>query len=72
MALPCWNPDVPLTTFQQRQLADTAAYAARVYRMLGDDAAAQTILLRARSIALRLDTSGSLLGRIDRLATPGR
>jgi tetratricopeptide (TPR) repeat protein len=72
MALPCWNPDEPLTTFQQRQLADTAAYSARAYRMIGDDAAADAILLRARSIALRLDTSGSLLERIERLATPVR
>jgi tetratricopeptide (TPR) repeat protein len=72
MALPCWNPEEPLTTFQQRQLADTAAYSARVYRMLGDNAAADPILLRARSIALRLDTSGGLLERIERLATPER
>lgn len=70
MALSCWKPDEALSTLQRRQLADTAAYAARVYRMLGDAAAAQTTLLKARSLALRLDESGSLIDRMERLATP--
>jgi tetratricopeptide (TPR) repeat protein len=72
MKLPCWNSDQPLTQSQRRRMAETAAYAVRAYRMMDDEAAGQATLLKARSIALRLDQSGALLDRIERLATPER
>ncbi len=70
MKLPCWDSDEGLSVNQRTRLADTAAYAARAYRLMGDDAAGQMTLLKARSIAMRLDESGGLLPRIEKLAAP--
>ncbi len=70
MKLPCWASDEGLSIKQRRRLAETAAIAARAYRTMGDDAAGQMTLLKARSIALRLDKSGASLTLIEQLATP--
>ena len=70
LSLPCWNRSKPDAADRLR-LAYTAARAAHVYATLGDRAASESALRRARSLALQAANPASTLAAVDRLATTG-
>lgn len=70
LALPCWA-DESLTDADRKRLAFTAARAARAYGLIGDQAAGQDALRKARSLALSVDGAKDVLERIEQLAAGG-
>lgn len=70
LSLPCWDHPKPGEADRIR-LAYTAARAAHVYATVGDRAASESAIRRARSLALQAADPASTLAAVDRLASTG-
>lgn len=68
MRLPCWTPHATVRAADLQQLACAAARASHAYDQFGDSSKREESLRAARSLALQVKESETLLDRVEELA----